>query len=89
MTKLKQLDKNMKLTVKLANYIAKHSKDPEVKKLSGISGVSIVPFSATDKELNDENEKIIPGLIEEGKKVIKAEETKNSKTPWRFEQVSV
>ncbi len=80
MSKKQQLDKNMRLTAKLADFITSH---PEVNK-SIPSGVSIVPFSASDDILNKMNEKLIPCLIEEGKKVVKAEETKNSKQPWKF-----
>lgn len=80
MSKKQQLDKNMKLTVKLADFIASH---PEVNKAIP-SGASIVPFSAKDNILNRMNKKLIPGLKEEGKTVVKAEETKNSKEPWKF-----
>lgn len=80
MSKKQQLDKNMKLTVKLADFIASH---PEVNK-SIPSGSSIVPFSASNDVLNRMNEKLIPGLKEEGKIVVKAKETKNSKKPWEF-----
>ena len=80
MSKKQQLDKNMKLTTKLADFIATH---PEVNK--GIpSGASIVPFSASDNVLNRMNEKLIPGLREEGKIVVKAKETKNKKEQWEF-----
>ncbi|MDP2671925.1 MAG: hypothetical protein Q8O68_00250 [Candidatus Daviesbacteria bacterium] len=80
MSKKQQLDKNMKLTVKLADFIASH---PEVNK-SIPSGASIVPFSASDNVLNKMNENLIPGLKEEGKIVVKAKETKNKKEPWEF-----
>lgn len=80
MSQKQQLDKNMKLTAKLADFIASH---PEVNRTIP-SGASIVPFSATDDILNRMNEKLIPGLKEEGKIVVKAKETKNSKQPWEF-----
>ncbi len=80
MSKKQQLDKNMKLTVKLADFIVSH---PKVN--SNIpSGASIVPFSASDNILNMMNEKLIPGLKEEGKTVVKAKETKSTKEPWEF-----
>ena len=85
MSKKQQLDKNMKLTAKLADFIASH---PEVNQVIP-SDASIVPFSANDSILNRMNEKIIPGLIEEGKNVVKAKETKNSKEPWKFTSVSL
>ena len=80
MSKKQQLDKNMKLSAKLADFISSH---PEINKVIP-SGASLVPFSANDNILNKMNEQIIPGLIEEGKKVVKAKETKNKKEPWKF-----
>ncbi|MBI2039986.1 hypothetical protein HYT18_02855 [Candidatus Microgenomates bacterium] len=80
MSNKQQLDKNMRLTAKLADFITTH---PEVNK-SIPSGASIVPFSASDNILNRMNEKLIPGLKEEGKIVVKAKETKNKKEPWEF-----
>ncbi len=82
MSKKQQAQKNLNLTVKLTNYLTKH---PELNKyVWGASGVSLVLFSATDKNLNKENEKLVEELKEEGKKVVKAEETKNTKEPWKF-----
>lgn len=81
-TKMKQLDENMKLSVKLADFLAKHPKAVAL-------GASVVPFSAYNQDLNRENEKLVESLKDEGKKVVKAEETKSDKTPWKFEQVSV
>lgn len=80
MSKKQQLNKNMKLTAKLADFIASH---PEVNR-SIPSGASIVPFSASNDVLNRMNEELIPGLREEGKIVVKAKETKNKKEPWEF-----
>lgn len=80
MSKKQQLDKNMRLTAKLADFIASH---PEINR-SIPSGASIVPFSASDNILNRMNEKLIPGLKEEGKTIVKAEETKNKREPWKF-----
>ena len=34
--------------------------------------------------LNEENEKLVEELLEEGKIVVKAKETKNKKEPWEF-----
>ena len=80
MSKKQQTKKNLDLTVKLSDFIASH---PELYQTT-ISGVSIVPFSATDQKLNTENEKLVEGLLEEGKRVVKAQETKNKNTPWEF-----
>ena len=84
MSKKQQAEKNLKLYAKLADFIAEHPK------LSGtvISSGSVVLFSATDKNLNKVNEKLIKGLLEEGKTVVKAEETKDKKNPWNFTSVS-
>jgi hypothetical protein len=81
MNKIIQAKKNLKLTVKLTDYLAKN---PEIDWNVWKEGVSLVPFSATDKKLNSENNKLVEELLEEGKKVVKAEETKNSKEPWKF-----
>lgn len=83
MSNKKQAEKNLKLSVKLANFIADN---PQLSK-TVISGASVVPFSLEDKELNKANEKLVEELLEEGKRVVKAEETKNSKEPWKFMQL--
>lgn len=83
MSNKKQAQKNLKLSVKLANFIADN---PQLSK-TVISGASVVPFSLEDKELNKANEKLVEELLEEGKRVVKAEETKNSKEPWKFMQL--
>ena len=80
MTKIAQLQKNIKLSGKLANYLASN---PSVIQNSSKS-TSFVPFSATDKLLNVANKKIVKGLQSEGKKVIEANETKDKNNPWVF-----
>lgn len=79
MSQKQQAEKNLKLSSKLADFIAEHPK-------SVMSGASVVPFSATDEKLNKENDKLVQELLEEGKTVVKAKETKNSKNPWEFIQ---
>lgn len=81
MSKKQQAEKNATLAVKLTDYLAKN---PEIDKHVWGSGVSLVPFSARDKKLNNANQELVESLLEEGKKVIKAKETKNSKEPWKF-----
>ena len=81
MSKKQQAIKNMDLTAKLADYIAVH---PEASEKVFASGASVVPFSLNDRELNKANERLVEDLLEEGKKVVKAKETKNSKEPWEF-----
>ena len=76
----KQLEKNIKLSQKLADFLAKNPKN--MKSVSKDS--SFVVFSATDKLLNKINEKLIKSLEKEGRIVIKAQETKKSKFPWVF-----
>ncbi len=79
-----QTEKNLKLSEKLANFIVSH---PEItSKLP--DNASFVFFSAKDKSLNEVNKGLIKGLLEEGKKVVKAEETKDKKNPWRFTPIT-
>jgi len=47
-----------------------------------------VTFSAGDKNLNEVNKKLIKELLEEGKHVVKAQETNNEKQPWEFSPIS-
>ena len=85
MSKKQQAQKNLNLTVKLTDYLAGN---PEMDKYVWGSGVSLVTFSATDKKLNNANQELVESLLEEGKKVVKAQETKNSKQPWKFTSAS-
>lgn len=85
MSKKQQAKKNLTLTVKLTDYLAKN---PEIDKYVWEGGVSLVPFSANDKRLNSENEKLVEELLEEGKKVVKAKETQDKKNPWEFISIS-
>ena len=86
MSKKQQAQKNLNLTVKLTDYLAGN---PEMDKHVWGSGVSLVTFSATDKKLNTANQELVESLLEEGKKVVKAQETKNSKQPWKFTSVAL
>jgi len=76
--------KNSVLTLKLLEYLASH---PDVKR-DLPSGISYVVFSASDKELNEYNEKLVEQLKKDGKKVVKAIETKNTKNPWELNFLS-
>lgn len=80
MGKLKQLEKNVKLSEKLADYLAAN---PNVMK-DFPSGSSFVAFSSSDEELNKFNEKLVTSLKKEGKKVIEAKEKSNKTKPWSF-----
>ena len=79
-----QAEKNLKLSEKLADFLVSH---PEVsKKLP--DDASFVTFSAGDKNLNEVNKKLIKELLEEGKRVVKAQETNNEKQPWEFSPIT-
>lgn len=80
MSKAKQLERNVQLSGKLAEYIAAN---PSVIKTMP-KGASFVVFSHKDKELNKENNKLIKSLKSEGKKVVKAVEKDDKKNPWGF-----
>ena len=80
MGKMKQLEKNVVLSTKLAEYIASN---PSATK--GVpAGASFVVFSSSDDQLNKLNQELVKSLKNEGKKVIKAEENENKKQPWSF-----
>lgn len=84
MSKQQQVEKNLKLSEKLANYMVTH---PDILgKLP--KKASYIVFSLKDKELNKLNSNLIDGLIEEGKKVIKAEETVDKNHPWKFTHIA-
>lgn len=80
MGKAKQLEKNLKLSEKLAEYIA--SNPVATKNIP--SGASFVVFSAEDEKLNKLNKDLVNSLKREGKEVIKATEKKSKKQPWIF-----
>jgi hypothetical protein len=79
-----QAEKNLELMEKLTKFLLSH---PEIdKKLP--SDASLVILSAEDKALNDINDKLIPGLLEEGKHVVKAQEIKGDANKWEFSPIS-
>ncbi len=85
MSKKKQLEKNILLSTKFTSYV---ENEPDVaNKISSSS--QYVVLSADDKELNEMNEGIIESLLKQGKKVIKVQETKNPKTPWKLTPISI
>lgn len=81
MSKKDQGKKNLDLFEKLMNFLS-------LKKVDNYSSgdYSFVVFSKRDKQLNEENKRLVTELKKEGKKVIKAQETGNSKSPWNFVQ---
>ncbi|HVZ11662.1 MAG TPA: DUF5647 family protein [Patescibacteria group bacterium] len=84
MTKSTQAQKNIDLSQELAEYIADNPKS--VENLPENS--SFIIFSSEDESLNIENEGLIKSIIAEGKKVIKAIQTKDKENPWKFSQVA-
>ena len=83
MSKTDQAKKNMVLFEKLTNYMLENP--DSVKNLPKVA--SFVVFTLHDKELNASNKKLLDSLIEEGNKAIKAEETEDFQTPWKFTPV--
>lgn len=75
-----QLNKNVELSGKLADYLAKSS-----SVLKKYKNSSYVVFSEKDIELNKVNEKLAKVLHKEGNKVVKAIQPKTSKGDWTFE----
>jgi hypothetical protein len=80
MSKLQILQKNLRLTSKLFDFL---NENPEMSK-NVPSGTSYVVFSYKDKELNNENQKMITELKGKGKKVVKAT-NKPGPNPWKLE----
>lgn len=76
----KQIEKNIQLSEKLANYLASNPKELAKRPNSA----SFVVFSACDESLNRLNERLARNLVSQGKNVIKAEETRDAKNPWVF-----
>ncbi len=73
-----QVTKNLKLSEKLLEYL---TKNPHA---SSEKNVSYIVISNEDSELNKLNMNLAQSLIKEGKKVIKALETKDDSMPWKF-----
>jgi hypothetical protein len=80
MSRKDQAIKNIDLSQELAMYIARH---PDVAKKMPKSS-NFVAFSASDKKLNQANEKLIASLVDEGKPIIKAVQTNDKLNPWKF-----
>ena len=79
-----QAEKNLELMEKLTKFLLSH---PEIDhKLP--ADASLVILSAEDKTLNEINDKLIPGLLEEGKHVIKAQEIKSDTNSWEFSPIT-
>lgn len=79
MSKKVQIQKNLQLSSKVAQYILDH---PEV--LNNIPEYSSYVVFSNDIPLNKANDKLVKSLQNEGKSVIKVVMTDNSKSPWQF-----
>ncbi len=79
MSKKVQTEKNIDLTHKLIEYLVKGKNVPELPQ-----DVSFVPFSKTDKKLNQANEELLDRISKEEKPVVIAKEPKTSKGTWEI-----
>ena len=79
MSKAQQVNLNMQLSEELATFIITN---PKI--LKKYSGCSYVVFAYKNKELNELNNELVIGLINEGKNVVKAIQTSDKKFPWKF-----
>jgi hypothetical protein len=84
MDKKIQAEKNLELMEKLTKFLLSH---PEIDDTLP-KDASLVILSAEDKNLNAVNDKLIPGLLEEGKHVVKAQEIKSDTNTWKFSPIS-
>ena len=79
-----QAEKNLELMDKLPKFLLSH---PEIDDTLP-KDASLVILSAEDTALNGVNDKLIPGLLEEGKHVVKAQEIKSDTNTWEFSPIS-
>jgi Family of unknown function (DUF5647) len=84
MDKKTQAEKNLELMEKLTKFLLSH---PEIDDTLP-KDASLVILSAEDKNLNAVNDKLTPGLLEEGKHVVKAQEIKSDTNTWKFSPIS-
>jgi hypothetical protein len=84
MNKKAQAEKNLELMEKLTKFLFAH---PDIDHTLP-ADASIVILSAEDKALNDVNDRLIPGLLKEGKHVVKAQEINSNTNTWEFSPVS-
>ena len=83
MSKKAQTAKNIDLTHKLIKYLVKGKNVPDLPQ-----DVSFVPFSKTDKKLNDANQELLEILSKEDKPVVIAEEPQTNKMVWQLTPVN-
>lgn len=78
-----QTSKNIDLTQKLMKYLVNGKNVPELPQ-----DVSFVPFSNTDKKLNNVNEELLKIVSAEDKPVVIAQEPKSNKDSWKITPVN-
>lgn len=74
-----QTTKNIELSGKLMAYLVKGKNVPELPQ-----DVSFVPFSSTDKKLNEANGELLDSISKGDKPVVIANEPKTSKGVWEL-----
>lgn len=79
MSKKKQTEKNIDLTNKLIDYLVKGKNVPDLPQ-----DVSFVPFSSSDKKLNNANQELLENLSQKDKPIVIANEPKSNKEPWEI-----
>lgn len=78
-----QTEKNIDLSQKLIEYLVNGKNVPKLPQ-----DVSFVPFSNTDKELNEANKELLESLSQQDKPLAIAEEPKNKKESWKITPVN-
>jgi len=76
-----QINKNLKLSEKLLDYLANNPR------MNARGGASYIIITQKDSELNKMNLGLVKSLKKEGKKVIKALETNDELNPWKFSSI--
>lgn len=79
MNKKVQTEKNIELTNKLMRYLVKGKDVPELPQ-----DVSFVPFSKSDKKLNEANEELLENISKGDKPVAIAKEPQTKKDSWEI-----
>lgn len=74
-----QTKKNIELTHKLIDYLVFGKDVPDLPE-----DVSFVPFSKSDKKLNNANEELLENLSKQDKPVVIANEPANKKESWKI-----
>jgi len=74
-----QTSKNIDLTQKLIDYLVNGKNVPELPQ-----DVSFVPFSKSDKKLNEANEELLENISKEDKPVAIAKEPQTKKDSWEI-----